>query len=684
MAREKSETKIGARKRLPRGWAPTRVNARFRALVERAFDAVALCSADGTLLYVSPNSRHVWGYDPQEMIGCKGADYLHPDDVQHWTRMRTDLLRDPGRRVKAEMRVRHGNGTWRWVEGSACSWLDDPGVRAIVVNFHDVTERKRAEARLTVQYAVTAVLAASASLAEASPKLLQAICEGVEWDLAELWHVDAASNVLCLDGVWHVPALNVAHFVALSRATTFAPGSGVPGRVWQGGEALWINDLAAEPSVRAAAAAQLGLHSAVAMPIHCGNHVTGVMMFVARDIRQPDDDVLHLLEAVGRQISVFIERKRSEAEVFPLAALVASSDDAILGVTLDGIVMSWNGGAERMYGYTAAEVVGRPVAVVLPSERAQELDNILGRIRHGERIDHYETVRVRKDGTHIDVSLSVSAIKDVAGRIIGASSIARDITERQRAAAQVRELQKLAQQRERLADIGAITAEIAHDLGNPLAGISMQAQLILRRAQRDETQPISAAVPAMQRIVAETRRLSSLIKEFMEFSREQRLDLNAVDLHRFLRDVVGLWEPVAAARAMTLILDAPRNVPAVTADEEKLRRVFDNLVKNAIEAIDHGPGQVVIQVTRAAPEAVRISVSDTGPGIGDTVQVFRLFETTKPHGSGIGLAVARQIVLAHRGRIDCARLDPYGTVFRVELPCNTPASGARAPMAQVR
>ncbi|MGH3055629.1 MAG: GAF domain-containing protein, partial [Gaiellaceae bacterium] len=204
---------------------------------------------------------------------------------------------------------------------------------------------------------------------------------------------------------------------------------------------------------------------------------------------------------------------------------------------------------------------------------------------------------------------------DSLGRQIG------DFIERRRAEGELRELQKLTQQRERLADIGAITAQIVHDLGNPLSGVSMQAQLILRRARRDANQPISTVVKAVESILAEVRRLDSLTKEFMEFSREQRLDVRAVDLRGFLQRVVDLWQPVAAARAIALDFAWPVTMPLLAADEEKLHRVFDNLVKNAIEAIDRGPGRVGIDVTQVGPEALRISVTDTGPGIPDSVQV---------------------------------------------------------------
>lgn len=366
------------------------------------------------------------------------------------------------------------------------------------------------------------------------------------------------------------------------------------------------------------------------------------------------------------------ERKRIEAEMSQLAAIVASSDDAIIGKDLEGVITSWNAGAERIYGYRAAEVVGRPIALLLPPDRRTELDEILVRLRRGERIDHFDTIRVRKDGAHIPVSVSIAPIKDAAERIVGAASIARDLSERQRTAAQVRELQAFARQRERLADIGAITAQIVHDLGNPLAGLAMQAQLILRHARRDETQPLSTVRKSVEWLATEVRRLNALLAEFMDFSREQRLDLKPLHLPRFLGAVVDLWRPMASTREISLRLDVEDTALAIVADEEKLHRVFENLVKNAVEAIDRGPGEIKIRVAAPESEKICISVEDTGPGIPEKVEVFRLFETTKPHGSGLGLPIVRQIVLAHGGGIHFAQRSPHGTVFHVELPRRGP------------
>jgi signal transduction histidine kinase len=265
-------------------------------------------------------------------------------------------------------------------------------------------------------------------------------------------------------------------------------------------------------------------------------------------------------------------------------------------------------------------------------------------------------------------------LRDAEGAPSGVLSIGQDITERRRAEARVRELEKIAQERERLADIGAITAKIAHDLGNPLSGVSLQAQVVLQRARRDPDRPLGSVTKPLEQLVSEVRRLEELIREFLSFAREQRLDLRVIDLPAFLEDVVELWRPVASAHGVKLQLRGADAVGRLEADESKLRRVLDNLVKNAIEALGESPGEVTVAVSTPCAEKVRISVEDDGPGIPPTLQVFRLFETTKEGGSGLGLAVSKQIVLAHGGDLLFDAREPHGTVFHVDLPLQRLAS----------
>jgi PAS domain S-box-containing protein len=337
---------------------------------------------------------------------------------------------------------------------------------------------------------------------------------------------------------------------------------------------------------------------------------------------------------------------------------------------VDGHYVYVNDTFEKLFHLQLSQCPGKTDYELWPAPfAAQFSQNDQQVARTGEALQTTETVP-HAEGLHHWL-VTKFPIFNGDGVVSMVAGMAIDITERKRTEARLRDLEKLAQQRERLADVGAIAAQIVHDVGNPLAGVSMQAQLILRRAKQDERQPVSIAVQPIERILAEVRRLDSLVKGFMEFAREQRLDLKVVDLPRFLQEVLDIWQPVAAAREIALVVAAPDDRLSLTADHEKLRRVLDNLVKNAIEAIHHGPGWVGIHVAPTT-DAVRISVTDTGPGMPDTVQAFRLFETTKTDGSGLGLAVVKQIVLAHRGRVEFTRLAPHGTVFHIDLPRAAP------------
>lgn len=357
-------------------------------------------------------------------------------------------------------------------------------------------------------------------------------------------------------------------------------------------------------------------------------------------------------------------------------AILDTARDAIICIDSSAHVTLFNRAAEEIFGYAAAEVIGQNVRMLMPEPyrgehdgyitdyRATAVPKAIGRIR--------EVQAQRKNGETFPIELSVSEAR-VGDQVIY-SAIIRDTSDRRAMEIELESARRLAEQRERLADIGAITARIVHDLGNPLAGLSMQAQLIHRRVSRSPKRPSGDLLAPAERIVAEVRRLDGLIKDFLDFARQQRLDLRAVVLPPFLQRLVDLWQPVAAARDIALSLDMPSDVPSLTADEDKLRRVLDNLVKNAVEAIDHGPGRVDVQLRRAEADRVRIAVSDTGPGVPENVEMFRLFETTKRNGSGLGLSIAKQIVVAHGGYIGFERLSPNGTTFYVDLPSRAAAA----------
>lgn len=349
-------------------------------------------------------------------------------------------------------------------------------------------------------------------------------------------------------------------------------------------------------------------------------------------------------------------------------AVLVTARDAMISIDKDGRITLFNQSAEAIFDYKAEEVIGSNVSILMPPPYRTEHDQYLRSYRESgvpRAIGRIREVEAqRKGGDVFPIELSVSEAR-VGGEVIY-TAIIRDVTERRRALVELHTLQHLASQRERMADLGAITAKVVHDLGNPLAGLSMQAQLVMRRLSRGTTVSSESIRQPIEQILSTVRRLDSLVKEFMEFARDQRLKLSAITLPHLLQDIINLWQPVAAARNITITLHAD-SAEEIEADEMQLRRVFDNLVKNAIEAIDSGPGVIRVSVLPKSAQ-VRISVQDDGPGFPSSIQGFRLFETTKPEGTGLGLAVARQIVMAHGGEIAFAPVSPHGTVFHIDLP----------------
>jgi PAS domain S-box-containing protein len=340
---------------------------------------------------------------------------------------------------RVEMMARRADGTE--VPGElAITRIPTPGPPQFTAYLRDITERKSLERRRGARLAVTQVLAQAPTLAEAAPRILQAVCESLGWDLGGFWMVDRPANVLRCQEIWHTASIGAEAFTECCGQRTFAPGIGLPGRVWNSGRPAWIPDVTRDTNFpRASIAVAEGLHGAFAAPILSGPERLGVIEFFSREIREPDPDLLEMMATIGSQIGQFVDRKQAEEELRRLAAIVESSNDAIISKDLDGIILSWNGAAERLYGYTAAEIIGKPLAILVPPDHPDELPAIMERLKRGERIERYETVRVCKDGRRVDVSLTISPVRGVDGRIIGASKIARDITARKQAEEKLRE-----------------------------------------------------------------------------------------------------------------------------------------------------------------------------------------------------------------------------------------------------
>jgi len=366
-----------------------------------------------------------------------------------------------------------------------------------------------------------------------------------------------------------------------------------------------------------------------------------------------------------------------------LAAIVESSDDAIISKTLEGVITTWNQGAERIFGYTAGEVIGKPVTLLIPPNQIDEEPTILQKLRRGERIDHYETVRLSKGGTLLDVSLTVSPVKDLNGTIIGASKIARDITQRKRMEAALREeiaIRERAEAALREADRrkDEFLALLAHELRNPLAPIRYALAGNKKAGRTPEQRKRAEDI-----IERQVTHMSRLLDDLLDISRITRgtleLKKNPTELTLAVGTAIETARPILDAKNHTLSLDLPTTAVRLEADPVRLAQAFSNLLINAAKYTDPG-GHIQLRAAQDGHEVV-VTIRDNGIGISADMmpRLFTLFSQAQTAlgraegGLGIGLSLVRGVVTLHGGSIE-ARSDGPGTgsEFIVRLPIGTP------------
>ena len=365
------------------------------------------------------------------------------------------------------------------------------------------------------------------------------------------------------------------------------------------------------------------------------------------------------------------------------AAVVESADLAILTKRLDGEILTWNHAAEALYGYSAAEAVGRKVSMLLPDDRADEVDRILERLAAGERIEHLETRRVRKDGRVLDVSLSISPVRDASGAVIGAATMARDITHVKRIEEQLRQAQKMEA-------IGRLSGGIAHDFNNLLTGIVGYAMLAMDR-------PGGAAVrKELEEVVKAGERAAELTRQLLAFSRRQPVEPTVVDLNAAVEDMEGMLRRIVGEDVEVVTRLGP--VCPILSDVTQVQQILLNLSANARDAMPTG-GTLTIETDAveldegyaAAHAGVKpgthavLTVTDTGTGIDaeDRERVFEPFFTTKPPGAGTGLGLSTVfgIVEQHHGHVWVYSEPGHGACFKIYLPAADRAAGGATAAA---
>jgi PAS domain S-box-containing protein len=406
-----------------------------------------------------------------------------------------------------------------------------------------------------------------------------------------------------------------------------------------------------------------------------------IVLSVIRDI----SDRKHIEEELRRAHEELDRRKSRELRDYQnrLALIIDSSQDAIIGKNLDGIVTHWNKAAEEMYGYTAAEMVGSPITVLAPPERADEIPAILKKIRAGERVEYFESVRVTKDGRRLSVSIAVSPIIDTEGRVVGASTIARDISAQKKVEDQLRQSQKMEA-------VGRLAGGVAHDFNNLLGIITACSELLRSRVE-------ACNMEYIDNITEAAKRGASLTRQLLAFSRRQPVQMQVLDLNQRLKDMSKLLRPLMG-EDVELVLRPRSELAIVEADGGQLDQIVVNLAVNARDAMPQG-GKLIIETAvydfdegfarehppMVAGRYVMLAVSDNGTGMdeGTRSRIFEPFFTTKEigKGSGLGLSTVYGIVQQSGGHVMVYSEPGHGTTFKIYIPSADHKLGA-APEVQ--
>jgi PAS domain S-box-containing protein len=606
-------------------------NARFRALTEHSSDAVSLIRADGTVLYNSPSSRRVLGYEPDEFVGRSGFEVVHPDDRQRIAARLADLAREPRTPVTEELRVRHKDGSWRWVECVGTNLLAEPAVRAVVINFRDITERHRAT--------------------EALRDSEQRFARFMQHLPGLAWIKDAQGRyVYANDAAVRAFRTSRAALYGRTDAEVFPPATAAQfaendRRALAGGAGVQVVEtLQHEDGVLH--------HSLVSkFPIPGPDGTAAVVGGMAIDITEQrrTQAVLEESELRFRQLAENIK------EVF----WVSDPDK--------NEVLYVSPAYEEVWGRSCRSLYERPrsfLDAVHPDDRERVLALSLARQVRGELADVEYRV-VRPDGSVRWVRDRGFPIRDPSGEVYRIVGLAEDITERKRAEESLREADRRKDE---------FLAMLAHELRNPLAPIRNAVELIKLLAPEEPN--LRRARDLIERQVVH---LARLVDDLLDVSRITRgkikLHKEPLELGGVLARAVEASRPLVEARGHQLTVSLPRDPVPLLGDATRLAQVFSNLLSNAAKYTEEG-GRIEVVAEAAGGEAV-VRVRDTGVGIPADLmpQVFDLFTqgdrslARSEGGLGIGLTLVKSLVEMHGGRVELFSGGPgEGTEARVRLP----------------
>jgi PAS domain S-box-containing protein len=661
--------------------------AKIQRLVDSNIIGIFIWDFDGRILEANDEFLRMVNYDREDLVAgrIRWAD-LTPADWRDRNNVRIEQQKSSGRfePFEKEFTRKDGSRVPILIGGATFEEGGNQGVAFVL----DLTERKRDEERLRVQHMVAQILAEAVTIEQATPRILRAMGECLGWDLGALWRVDREAEALCCVELWHRASIEVPEFERVSRECTFAPGLGLPGRVWSSLEPEYVPDVVADENFpRGPIAEREGLHAAFGFPILLGGEVLGVIEFFSREIRQPDRELLNMLATIGSQIGQFIERKRAEDAL-------RESETKIRDYAETASDWFWEIGpdykftllTENAFRSNSADRIGTLCwahALDLETE-PQKWRLVLATLDSRKPFRDFVYCSVDGSGSPMYVRASGKPVFDANGEFHGYRGTGTDVTALRNVEAEARENERRYREAQlelahanRVVTMGQLTASITHEVNQPITAAVTYA-LAARRFLSAAPPNFHEVEDALSRIVKEGNRAGEVVGRIRALIKKAPARKDAVEVNDAILEIIALTRTEAASNSVLVRTQLAEGLPRVQGDRVQLQQVLLNLIINAIEAMrDVGEEERELLISsRYEPDGVSVEVRDSGPGFPSTVldRVFEAFYTTKPGGLGLGLSICRSIIEAHNGRLWASPNVPRGAIFGFVAPAHPAAT----------
>ncbi len=743
----------------------------FRAVIENNLEGLAVIETDGRVRYTSPSVYRILGFSPDERIGANTFELLHPDDFPRVMEQFERIMREPGSSDRIEVRARHKNGSWRQMELSVRTHeFANPPSRALIMNFRDITERLEAARALEESQSRfkkifeespigMGLVTSDAKVLMINPKY----CQMLGYEAEELIGVsymdfippedlpEARENLEKMfrgetrfyeierryrrrNGEWFWGHMVVTKLNTADGAPPLA--FGMMEDITEQKKAMEIKERLAEilentpdaviSSDRAGKILSWN-KGAENMYGYTADEIIGKSMkdFQPENLKDEIDELIRMVRRDGIVLNFETKRQRKDGDWFDasinistlkepngiiksltvmtrdvtemkkareaqerLTDILNNTQDAIINNDLSGVILHWNKGAEKMFGYSVAEARGQKVTFLAPEGKEEEIRHLIEMAGHGKVISNFETQRRRKDGSLVDVSITISPFKDETGKVAAISAIVRDISEQKKAENALKNLEEQNKLAQKMEAVGRLAGGVAHDFNNLLSVIGGNAEFLLSGLAPD-----GPGREELEEIQKATKRGSDLTKQLLVFGHKDVFQATPVNLNELCGEIGKMLQRLMDA-TIRLTMRTQEKLPWILADAGQIQQVILNLALNSRDAMPQG-GELLIETRSLDQKAlkmerrpsippgsyVKLRVKDAGIGMSPEVQqkMFEPFFTTKgAKGTGLGLASVYGIVQKWSGHIFVESSLGMGTTVSVYFPALTVGAAVSA------